>query len=45
MDKISMQLFGTTDYQSVLDVLAPSDGLVKEFYRRVNDYKRNEGLK
>lgn len=34
MEKISLEIFGTTDYQSVLDAMAPSDCLVKEFRRR-----------
>mgnify|MGYP003081981601 CR=1 FL=1 len=36
MEKISEEIFGTSDYQSVLDVLAPSDALVREFYKRVD---------
>lgn len=35
IEDISVALFGTKDYQSVLDVLSPSDALVKEFKRRV----------
>lgn len=34
MEKISLAIFGTTDYQAILDVMAPSDALVKEFRRR-----------
>lgn len=32
---ISIELFGTPDYESVLDMLSPSDSLIKEFKRRV----------
>lgn len=34
MELISLELFGTRDYNAVLDVLAPSDSAVKEFWRR-----------
>lgn len=34
MGLISLELFGTTDYNAVLDVMAPSDSAVKEFWRR-----------
>jgi hypothetical protein len=34
MELISLELFGTRDYKAVLDVMAPSDGAVKEFWRR-----------
>ena len=34
MGKISLELFGTPDYNAVLDVMAPSDSAVKEFWRR-----------
>lgn len=34
MEKISLEIFGTTDYRAVLDVMSPSDYLVKEFRRR-----------
>lgn len=34
MELISLELFGTRDYNAVLDVMAPSDGAVKEFWRR-----------
>lgn len=34
MEEISMEMFGTTDYQSVLDAMSPHDSLVKEFKYR-----------
>lgn len=40
MESISLELFGTSDYQGVLEVMAPSDSTVKEFWRRC----RSEGL-
>lgn len=35
IEKIGLAMFGTVDYQSVIDELSPSDGLVKEFNRCV----------
>lgn len=34
-EEIGKALFGTTDVDGVLDVLSPSDALVKEFHRRM----------
>lgn len=34
MESISFELFGTRDYKGVLDVMAPSDSTVKEFWNR-----------
>ena len=34
MEQISLELFGTKDYRSILDAMAPSDALVKEFWQR-----------
>lgn len=34
MSQISLSLFGTTDYKTIIDVMAPSDALVKEFWRQ-----------
>ena len=34
MEEISMEMFGTTDYQYVLDAMSPHDSLVKEFKYR-----------
>lgn len=35
MLEISKEIFGTEDYESVLEVLAPSDALVREFNKRI----------
>lgn len=42
MEEISLKIFGTTDYESVLKILPPYDGLVKQFYQEVE--KRKEAL-
>lgn len=34
MEQLSLAMFGTPDYQSVLSVMAPSDELVKDFEAR-----------
>lgn len=34
MEEISVELFGTPDYASVLEVMSPHDSLVKEFKYR-----------
>ena len=34
MAQISLEVFGTEDYNGVLGVMAPSDALVKEFWMR-----------
>lgn len=31
MEELSMRIFGTPDYQSVLEILPPYDGMVKQF--------------
>lgn len=38
MKKVSSELFGTDDYKSILDVMAPSDYLVKQFWSNVKLY-------
>lgn len=35
IEELSQNIFGTTDYNAALDVLAPSDALVKEFKTRI----------
>lgn len=35
MHEISKEIFGTEDYESVLEILAPSDALVREFKKRI----------
>lgn len=37
MGLISLELFGTSDYDAVMDVMAPSDSTVKEFWRRCRE--------
>lgn len=36
MEELSLRIFGTTDYQSVLDILPPYDGMVQQFLKEVN---------
>ena len=31
MEDLSLRIFGTPDYKSVLEILPPYDGLVKQF--------------
>ena len=44
IEELSQNIFGTSDYNAVLEVLAPSDALVKEFKKRieVNDNSKNK---
>ena len=35
IEEISKKIFGTADYQAALDVLAPSDALVKDFKKEI----------
>ena len=35
IEEISKRIFGTSDYQASLDVLAPYDALVKEFKKEI----------
>lgn len=37
MEDLSMKIFGTPDYKSVLEILPPYDGLVKQFIREANE--------
>ena len=37
MNEISLEVFGTEEYEDVLDMMAPSDTLVKEFWRRCRE--------
>ena len=37
MKQISINLFGTPDYMDVLDIMAPSDKRVKEFWRQCQE--------
>lgn len=42
IEEISLRLFGTRDYESVLKILPPYDGLVKQFREEVE--KAKEGI-
>lgn len=42
-EQIALELFGTSDFDGVLDVLAPSDTLVKEFHKRVKEINEDKG--
>lgn len=33
MEALSIKIFGTPDYKSVLEILPPYDGLVKQFVK------------
>lgn len=33
--EISLQIFGSEDYESILDILPPYDGMVKSFKKEV----------
>lgn len=35
MEELAMRIFGTRDYNSVLNILPPYDGMVKEFHREL----------
>ena len=37
---ISVDIFGTEDYESMLSILATHDGMVREFNRRVTKLKQ-----
>lgn len=39
MEEISLRIFGTTDYESVLKILPPYDGAVKQFQKEVEKWK------
>lgn len=43
IEQIALELFGTTDVDGVLAVLSPSDTLVKEYRRRVNELEETKG--
>lgn len=40
IENISVEIFGTKDYRSMLKILNPHDGMVKEFNRRVTKLKQ-----
>ena len=43
--EISMEVFGTPDFESMLSVLPPYDGAVREFHRRVAVFKETASQK
>lgn len=42
VEQISYQVFGTTDYQLMLSILAPSSALVKQFYTLLATYQLSD---
>lgn len=42
IEKVSLSMFGTADYQSAIDELSPSDGLVREFKRFVSMIEKGD---
>lgn len=42
IEQISVQIFGTKDYQAMLSVLAPSSALVRQFYTLLDKYHLRE---
>lgn len=40
MEELSMRIFGTTDYESVLEILPPYDGTVKLFLAEAEKLKK-----
>ena len=39
MEELSIRIFGTTDYQSVLEILPPYDGMVQQFKKEAEALK------
>lgn len=39
MEELSLRIFGTEDYESVLEILPPYDGAVKQFLEEVKKLK------
>lgn len=42
MEEISLKIFGTRDYESMLKILSPHDGMVREFKREVKRLKQSQ---
>lgn len=38
--KIALELFGTEDYEKVLEVIAPSSELMRIFIRKLEEYSK-----
>lgn len=39
MEEISMRIFGTPDYESILEILPPYDGAVRQFLAEAEKIK------
>lgn len=39
MEELSLRIFGTPDYQSVLEILPPYDGMVQQFKKEAEALK------
>lgn len=42
MEELSLRIFGTIDYQSVLEILPPYDGMVQQFLKETNTLKGDQ---
>lgn len=42
MEELSMRIFGTPDYQAVLEILPPYDGMVKQFLQESEKLNQTE---
>lgn len=43
MRELSLQIFGTEDYESILDILPPYDGMVRKFHKEVAKLQNKGG--
>lgn len=44
IERISLEVFKTTDYKSMISILNKHDGMVKEFNRRVEQVLSRRGV-
>lgn len=44
MEELSMRIFGTPDYQSVLEILPPYDGMVKQFLKECEQLQSEQPI-
>lgn len=42
IEQISLKIFGTKDYQTMLEILPPYDGLVRMFQQQIENLKQEE---
>lgn len=42
MEELSLQIFGTSDYKSILEILPPYDGMVQQFIRESEKLKQSQ---